>query len=217
MAEFLGERTLLLDVNVGPRALAAGILGAVDTLGCDLTVFVDVGGDVLAEGHEPGLGSPLCDAVVLAAAERVRLAGHETLGAVFGPGCDGELTLPELAERLALLGRAGGLAGARGITPAVAARLEDSMRHVVTEASAQAVRAFHGEIGATSIRSGRRTLELNPAAALTVYFDVEIAMQSAAPLARAVFDTASLEQANEALRQLGVGTELDWERAAAAA
>jgi hypothetical protein len=30
-------------------------------------VLIDVGGDVLAQGHEPGLRSPLCDALMLAA------------------------------------------------------------------------------------------------------------------------------------------------------
>jgi len=39
-------------------------------------VLLDVGGDVLAHGHEPGLGSPLCDAVLLAAAARLQAAGR---------------------------------------------------------------------------------------------------------------------------------------------
>ena len=218
MAGFLQERTVLVDVTGGPAGLADGIAAAADRLGCDLVVFVDVGGDVFSHGHEPGLGSPLCDAVMLAAAPRLERSGRPTLGAVFGPGCDGELTLTELAERLSDLGRAGGLAGARGITPAVAARLEAAIEHVVTEASAQAVRAFHGAFGPTAIRGGRRKLEVTPAGALTIYFDVAAAFESTAPLARAVFDASDLYAASAALNELGVETELDREiRAAAAA
>src|SRR3954468_15334245 len=75
MAEYLGEATVLVDVMRGPAAIAAGLAAAGARLEVDLIVFADVGGDVLAHGHEPGLGSPLCDAVMLAAA--VRLDGSE--------------------------------------------------------------------------------------------------------------------------------------------
>jgi hypothetical protein len=216
MAEFLGEETLLLDVRGGPAAIAAGLAQAATKLDVDLIVFADVGGDVLAHGHEPGLGSPLCDALMLAAAVRLEREGHEVLGAIFGPGCDGELTLAEVSARLADVARAGGLAGARGLTPPVAERLEAAIERVPTEASAQAVRGFRGAAGPTAIRGGRRTLELMPAVALTVYFDVTAAYEASAPLARAVYDTSSLDEANEILRGLGVRSELDWELDAAA-
>src|SRR3954454_24521883 len=113
MAAFLGEDTILVDVRGGPAAIAAGVTETARVLGCDLVVFADVGGDVLAHGHEPGLGSPLCDALMLAAAARMERDGDlPVLGAIFGPGCDGELTLPEVNARLATVAGAGGLAGA---------------------------------------------------------------------------------------------------------
>ena len=67
MAEFLGQRTLLIDINDGPARVADGLARAIAALKCDLLVLVDVGGDVVARGDEPGLRSPLCDAVMLAA------------------------------------------------------------------------------------------------------------------------------------------------------
>jgi len=216
MAELLGEEVLLVDPHGGPAGVAAGIGRAAESLGCDLLVFIDVGGDALAHGGEPGLASPLCDAVMLAAGARLQASGRSVLGAVFGPGCDGELTLAELGERLSEVGAAGGLAGARGLTPPVVARLEEAVRSVPTEASAQPLRAFRGEHGRSTIRGGRRTVELSAAAALTVYFDVAAAVRSAARLARAVDGAASLEEANEILQGLGLRTELDYERDAAA-
>jgi hypothetical protein len=212
LAELLGEEVLLIDPNPGPAAVADGLGQAAEALGADLLVFVDVGGDVLAHGDEPGLASPLSDAVMLAAAARLADDGRRVLGAVFGAGCDGELTLAELDERLSEVGAAGGLAGACGLTPAVAERLRRAVAAVPTEASALPLRAFRGERGERSIRSGRRTLRLSPVAALTVYFDVQAAIGSAARLAAAVRDAASLEEANEALHALGVRTELDLER-----
>jgi hypothetical protein len=213
MAGFLGEETVLVDVTVGSAMLADGLGAAAAELGCDLLIFVDVGGDVLGHGDEPGLASPLCDAVMLAAAARLGDAqGAPVLGAIFGPGCDGELTPDEVLERVAEVAAAGGLAGARGLTPAVAERLAAAVEVVPTEASAQALRCFRGELGTASIRGGRRTVELSPVGALTIYFDVSAALGSAARLAQAVRDAPDLEAANDVLHGLGVRTELDYER-----
>jgi len=218
MAELLGEDTVLVDGTLGPAQLADGIAAAARSLSVDLIVFVDVGGDALAHGDEPGLASPLCDALLLAAAARIaersaaRDAAPAVLGGIFGIGCDGELTPPEVLERLAEVGAAGGLAGARGLTPAVAARLSEAVKVVPTEASAQALRCFHGQIGRSAIRQGRRTVELSPAGALTFYFDPVAALRSAARLAAAVTGARDLDHANEILHGLGVSTELDYER-----
>ena len=63
MAELLGEETVLVDATLGPAQLADGIAAAASSLEADLLVFIDVGGDALAHGDEPGLASPLCDAL----------------------------------------------------------------------------------------------------------------------------------------------------------
>src|SRR5690349_12427925 len=105
MAAHLGTPVLLLDITGGPTAVADGLAEAATELGCDAVILLDVGGDVLAHGDEPGLASPLCDAVVLSAgmilaraAKRLPTArwSGELLAAVYGPGCDGELTPDEV-------------------------------------------------------------------------------------------------------------------------
>jgi hypothetical protein len=217
MAEFLGEPTVLIDVNAGPASVAAGLAEAIAALKCDLLVLVDVGGDVLAQGDEPGLRSPLADAVMLAAGGRLSASGQPVLLGVFGVGCDAELSPDEVLARFALVAAAGGLCGIRGLTGPVAERMEAAMELVSTEASAQAVRAFRGASGQATIRGGTRTLELSPIAAMTFYLDVDITINAAGRLARAVADAGSLEEANDALNRLGVSTELDYEREAAGA
>jgi hypothetical protein len=172
---------------------------------------VDVGGDALGHGGEDGLASPLCDAVMLAAAARLG-EKKPVLGAVFGVGCDGELTPDEVMARTAELAAAGGLAGIRGLTPPVAERLTEAVEAIPTEASAQALRCFRGERGTAAIRGGRRTVQLSPLGALTIYFDVAVALGSAARLARAVLDAPGLEEANDVLHGLGLRSELDYER-----
>lgn len=215
MAQFLGEPTLLIDIGVGPGAVAAGLFEAATGLGCDLVVFVDVGGDVLAQGDEPGLRSPLCDAVMLAAAGRLGRLGMPVLAGLFGVGCDAELTPAEVMARLAQVAAAGGLGCARGLSEPVARRLEQAIELIPTEASAQAVRAFRGDAGAVRIRGGARTVELSPAASITFYLDVDTVIRATGRLARAIDKAESLEQANEALNAIGVRTELDLEREAA--
>jgi hypothetical protein len=211
MAQVLGERTVLVDVNDGPQTVADGLAIAADKLDRDLIVFVDVGGDLLAQGDEPGLRSPLCDALMLAAASRLGDAGWPVLAAIFGIGCDAELTPDEVLARLSDVAAAGGLGGARGLTEPVAQRLEQAMELVPTEASAQAVRAYRGASGQATIRGGTRTLELSPVAALTFYVDVGVTMRTSGRLATALSDAATLEEANAALNALGVRTELDLE------
>jgi hypothetical protein len=211
MAAYLGEETVLVDPTGGAAEVADGLTGAAAALEADLVVLIDVGGDALAHGHEPGLGSPLCDAILMAAGARMQGAGLPVLGGVFGVGCDGELTPAEVDARLGEIAAAGGLAGAHGLTEAVARRLEGAIEHVPTEASAMALRAFRGQIGPTPIRGGRRTVQVTMAAAGTVYFDVAVACQSAARLPALVDGAASLEEANEALHAAGIRTELDFE------
>jgi hypothetical protein len=213
VAGLLGDETVLVDVTRGPGPIASGLAAAARELGCDLFVFLDVGGDVLGHGDEEGLASPLCDAVMLAAASHLADAGHAVLGAVFGAGCDGELPPGVVLERVAELSAAGGLAGVRGLTPPVAERMAAAIEVVPTEASAQALRCFQGASGTTRIRGGRRTVELSPAGALAFFFDVQAALRSTARLAAAVRDAGDLQEANEALNALGVSTELDYERA----
>jgi hypothetical protein len=212
MAAFLHRPTVLVDINGGAGAVADGLARAAQQLERDLIVFIDVGGDVVAQGDEPGLTSPLCDAIMLAAAARLSAAGHSVLAGIFGIGCDAELTPAEVLARLADVAAAGGLSGARGLTEAVTNRLEGAMRFVPTEASAQAVRAFRGASGITTIRDGRRTLELSTMATVTFYLDVEATVHAVGRLARAVDAANSLDEASCALNQLGLVTELDRER-----
>lgn len=79
-----------------------------------------------------------------------------------------------------------------------------------------AIRCFRGDSGTAEIRRGLRTVPLSPLGAFTIYLDPRVTVDSAARLAKAVMDAPSLEDANDALHAVGVRTELDLEREAAA-
>ncbi|HZU60565.1 MAG TPA: DUF1152 domain-containing protein, partial [Solirubrobacteraceae bacterium] len=215
MSEFLDEPTVLITLEHGPAAIADALTQVGSRLQCDAFVFIDVGGDVLALGGEPGLRSPLSDAIMLAVAARLGSAGQPVLGGVFGIGCDGELSPAEVLAGLGDLAAAGGLCGARGLTDYTAHQLEEAIRLVPTEASAQAVAAFRSSAGAAAIRGGARQIQRTAAAMVTFYFDVQLAFEKRGRLAQAVAQADGLEAANQALAGLGVRTELDLEREAA--
>lgn len=211
MAAFLSRPTVLVTIDDGPSAIADGLSAALESLGADLLLMIDVGGDVLANGDESGLVSPLCDAIMLAAAARLAAAGVPVLLGVFGAGCDAELTSEEVLARIAEVAAAGGMCGARALTAPIAQRLEQCVELVPTEASAVAVKAFRGVRGPVPIRAGVRAVDLGTVAMMTFYLDVAITFATVGRLARAVADAGSLQDANDALAALGVRTELDIE------
>jgi hypothetical protein len=208
LARVLGEPVTLIEPHGGPRAVAATLDAAAERLRCDLVALVDVGGDVLAHGHEAGLASPLCDSIMLAAAAHMRT---RAVGVVFGAGCDGELRPAEVLERIAEVAAGGGLLGAWGLTPDAAARLEAAIEIVPTEASAMAVRCARGGYGEVSIREGRRSVELSPVGAIAFFYDHAVAMDGPARLAAAVRDAASLDEADQIIASMGIRTELEYE------
>ena len=115
MAEMLGEETVLVDATLGPAQLSDGIAAAAASLGVDLIVFVDVGGDALAHGDEPGW--PARSATPFSSRpQRVSPSGGASRARrnLWHRLRRGALRPSEVLERLAEVGAAGGLAGARG-------------------------------------------------------------------------------------------------------
>ena len=217
MAGVLGRPVALIDPTGGPEAIAGGLLAAAGRLGCDLLVLLDVGGDVLAHGDEPGLASPLADAILLAAAPHTAAAGLRTIAVVFGAGCDGELTPAEVRERVDEVGAADGALGETDPPPAALDRLEAALADVPTEASAMALRCARGETGSATIRGGRRTVELTALGGRLLWFEPAAAIAGPARLAAAVAAAGSLREAHDTLTARGIRTELAYELDAAAA
>ncbi len=212
MAALYGWEVLHIDIMEGVAGAVAGLEAAIATLGIDLLVGIDVGGDSLAQGGEPGLRSPLADAIMLAAFQELENRGHQALWGVFGYGSDGELTTDEIEYALARVTKAGGLLGAWALTPQVVSELEDVIEKVPTEASAIPLQCARGAWGKGSIRYDQRHLKLTPLTTLTFYLSPSIVYQSVARPARAVSLSTSLDEANDALHRLGIKSELDLER-----
>jgi len=212
MAAVLQQDALLVDINGGVKGVVESLTVAMKQLKTDLLVGIDVGGDSLADGHEPGLRSPLADSIMLAAFAELERRGHRTMWGVFGYGSDGELTVNEIEAALSKLAAANGLFGAWSLTPKIAAELEEVVKTVPTEASAIPLRCFRGAWGDSAIRRGERQVKLTPLTALTFFMSSSKLYDTLARPARALRTSASLDQANDALHAIGIATELDYER-----
>jgi hypothetical protein len=212
MAEVLGTEILLIDINGGVQGVVAGMEAAIKELQPDLLVGLDVGGDSLAQGHEPGLRSPLADSIMLAAYVELEKRGHRVLWGVFGYGSDGELSIDEIDMALNKIAAGGGWLGACSLTPKIAAELQDVIKRVPTEASEIPLKCFRGAWGETRIRGGDRSVKLTPLTALTFFLSATALFETLSKPAQAVRASTSLEQANDALGALGIKTELDLER-----
>jgi hypothetical protein len=212
MAQVIGREVLLVDINGGVSGVVAGLEAAMKVLDTDLLVGLDVGGDSLAQGSEPGLRSPLADSIMLAAMAELQARGYRTVWGVFGFGSDGELTVDEIERALSKLGAAGGLLGGWSLTPKIAAELETVVRSVPTEASAIPLQCFRGAWGRHDIRRGARQVKLTPLTAVTFFLSTPKLYETLARPAQAVRQSVSLATANDALHAIGIRTELDYER-----
>lgn len=212
MAEILDREVLLIDINGGVEGTVAGLEAALKESQADLLVGVDVGGDSLAQGDEPGLRSPLADSIMLAAYVELERRGRRVLWAVFGYGSDGEMTTDEMEEALHKVAEAGGLLGAWGLTQPVVGELERVIQKVPTEASAVPVECARGAWGEKRIRQDQRRVKLTPLTTLTFFLSPAAVYRALSRPARALSHSASLEEANDALHAIGLKTELDLER-----
>lgn len=212
MAAAIRRDVLLIDINGGANGVVDGLEKALDELQADLLVGIDVGGDSLARGNEPGLRSPLADSIMLAAYAELERRGRRTVWGVSGYGSDGELTVDEIENGLSKLAASGGLLGAWGLTPKIAAELDEIVKTVPTEASAIPLQCFRGASGTRKIRDGSRSLKLTPLTALTFFMSSTKLYEALSLPAQAVRRSFSLDEANDALHAIGIRTELDYER-----
>ncbi|WP_328960383.1 DUF1152 domain-containing protein [Streptomyces virginiae] len=147
LARDLPARLLLLDPARGLSSLSRQIGAMAEAAGGRIRI-VDIGGDILTHGDEPGLCSPFGDALTLAACH---LTGVPTTVHIAGPGLDGEIDEQLLLERLA---------GRRPLLPdrEAATAAARALAWHPSEASALWAAAIHGARG--TVRTARTVIHL---------------------------------------------------------
>ncbi len=210
ISKVFDDNTLLVDATVGAEKISKYLLDAARKLGVDLIIGIDVGGDAIAVGKEKGILSPLADSTMIAALYNLRNELNTFMG-MFGFGSDGELTLGELEDSLALIAKNNGILGSWGITRKTLELMNRVMEVVPTEASRSPVRYAEGNFKKTRIRSGTVTVELNFSSTSTIYIDVAVMFEKVSGLARAVANSKDLMESKKILNNMGIRTEFDIE------
>ncbi len=166
-------------------------------------VGVDAGGDILARGGEKNLISPLCDSIMLSA-----MAELKAPVAIVGFGSDCELTRYELEKYLSELAGKGALLGVEIVKKELAEELLEKAGKVKSHASKVPLFAAKGYFGEYESWDCRLNVSILNA---LVFFVDSTTLFELNPMAQAVRDCKSIEEANEALHALGLKTELDIE------
>lgn len=223
-----GRDVLILDPSGGSRAIVESMRVAQSKLSIDAFIGVDVGGDVLCNGHETTLESPLCDQTILHA-----LAEQRATIILASVGTDGEIHPSDFISRFATIRDKQGFLGAfephsasleewerivhdaktesskfaidmcKRISPERA----QTIRHALTTEPLAAVADLLATAEPFSLRGGARTGFLSELTAFYLGFDARTVWESGS------FSTfwnanASIREMNTTLRARGIKTEL---------
>jgi hypothetical protein len=207
LAAQLPARLVLLDPTAGAVGMATQLTATAVLFEADNLTLVDVGGDILTNGDDPGLRSPLADQLALAACLRT---GLPTRLVVAAPSIDGEIDPDTLRTRLdaAQAHRLQSL-DATDIAP---------IRQVFTwhpsEASGLLAAAANGSRGRVEVRdAGDQVLLTDDTPSLHA---IDLAEISDTTPGAALTDSDSLDEACNLIRRLTGISEIDYETAKAA-
>ena len=207
VSKALKENIVILDLWSGVKGLVKGLKEVIQNEGYTRVVGVDVGGDVLAEGSEENLWSPLADSMCLAALKHF----PNSLLVVHSPGSDGELEQEYVLKRISMTAARKGYVGAYGMTQEDAEVLEKILEYAKSEASMMGLLAFKGFYGYKAIRLGTRKVLVNPIHTISFIMKADIVYYLSRP-AQLVNNTQSLEEANRELNKHGIYTEYNLEK-----
>ncbi|MGM9443536.1 DUF1152 domain-containing protein [Streptomyces murinus] len=200
LAAALPHTFALLDPHHGAEGIARQMEELVDHLAPASIDLLDVGGDILAQGDEPTLKSPLADALTLAACCQVN-APIRLL--VAGPGLDGEIPPADLRP---LLGPV-----AHTFTSKDVEVISSVLEWHPSEATAMLAATARGVRGICEVRDAGLPVTLTDEGATVHEADLDDAV-SRNNLARAIMTTAALDEAEAYSREICGFSEIDYER-----
>ena len=211
LAHALPARLLLLDPYGGATGMAEQLVELVEISGAERISVVDVGGDVLGRSDDPGLRSPLADALALAAVAGVDVPADLY---VAGLGLDGELPDDVVRSRLVELGATNAFSLRSDV-------LSDEWLDLLTwhpsEATALWVAAGLGLRGIVEVRDAGTPVALTDGARDVWMVSLSQAIE-ANPIASDILDaqTTSLADVESVVVKAAGRSELEYERAEAA-
>lgn len=208
LAEAYGVSYYLMDVTRGPRRVQTQIRELQRRLGFDTVLVVDVGGDILARGHEEMLRSPLADGLALAGTHDL---DAEVRVVVTGLGLDGELSDDDVEDVRRDLIRGNDDLQTDVITPDTAARFASAFRWLPSEVSGLTTAAALGHRGIAEIRSSGLRVRLSDESCTVRSFAHEDVYRRN-EIAEAFAGATSIAACEDVLGAFGRTSELEFER-----
>ncbi|MGX1512924.1 DUF1152 domain-containing protein [Streptomyces collinus] len=190
----------LLDPYKGVTGLTRQLESLVDHLEPASVDLLDVGGDILAQGDEPTLKSPLADALTLAACCQLN-APVRLL--VAGPGLDGELPPESMTSALGSV--------VHILTAEDSAAISAVLEWHPSEATGLLAATARGVRGICEIRDAGLPVLLTDESPAVHEVDLDNAL-SRNRLARAITSTTDLDKAEAYSREVCGYSEIDYER-----
>ena len=202
LAAELPARLVLLDPSTGTAGLSEQIRATAAYFHLDDIALIDVGGDAITTGSDPGLRSPLADQLALAACVRTGIPAYLLIA---GAGLDGELREDVITERLAHLDAE--------FLPALTGSDIDRVRHVFhwhpSEASGLLAAAANGRRGLVEVRDAGDQVALTDAT--TAIRAVEAKRAAATTPARLLIECATLDEAEQIIHDATGISEIQYE------
>lgn len=209
--QIISEKGIVYDAYVDTNDLVKDFENFCKEFGIDLIFGIDVGGDVIAEGFEKELISPLADTYSLTILWKLwKKSRIPIIIGIFGPGVDGELTKEYLFSRIAEIAKNGHYLGCKGLTKNDVEVMEKILQIAYTEASKLPVEAFKGYFGIKYLRKGLRKAFLDISVACTYYITIEGAVKLN-KLVSIIENARNILEARKLLNDNNVVTELDIE------
>jgi hypothetical protein len=197
ISKIIEQPIVFLDITKGAKILSTDLTQFCKLNHIEMLLPLDVGGDIIAQGTEPGLKSPLADALTLSAVAQSTIP--KVLG-IFALNCDGELTLTELNDYLQQYNFKGWVFGQHVHTEQELRFMEQTIQKAgaITEASMQPIRYLNGDRGTVFIRKGLRKVELQEIVTHTFLLRLE-EIYAQCPIAKALASINSIQEASNLL------------------
>lgn len=212
VARALDEHIYIFSLKDGVYGAYRGLRDICLALDIDLVIGLDVGGDILAKGYEDDLWSPLADQMTLSTLYKLGLSDSiPSLVAVAAPGADGELNREYVMDRINEVARLGGYVGALGFDARDLVFFEKALSQAVSEAGYVILDALRGRVGWRVIRKGTRRVYIDVLSTLIFHLDTET-VYNGSPVAQAIINTVSIDEANKILLDMGIPTEYELEK-----
>jgi hypothetical protein len=198
----------LLDITRGAKKVQHQVQELQEIYGFEKIIVVDVGGDILARGDEPGLKSPLADGMALAGMQG---AEAEIQVAVTGFGLDGELSQSALKKARVDLSHAENSSVPTHIDNATASDFVDVFEWFPSESSGLTCVSALGYEGVAEIRDQGLRVTLSQRSHALDLYDYEAVLHRNR-VANAFVETSSIKEGESILDDFGLTSEIEFER-----